>query len=90
MKISIMRFKETISKEVIITIPWTTVKSLWVIASYNRKAIPGHEKVTSNSRAPPANDAIVKPEIVNIGKSAFGNAWLKIIFSCFIIMERIA
>ena len=45
------------------------------MASCNLKAIPGHEKVTSNNRAPPANEAIVKPEIVTIGNRALGNAW---------------
>ena len=50
------------------------------MASCNLKAIPGHEKVTSNKRVPPANDAIVKPEIVTIGNRALGNAWFKNIF----------
>ena len=44
------------------------------MASFNFKAILGQEKVTSKRRAPPAKEAIVKPEIVIIGKSEFGNA----------------
>ena len=45
------------------------------MVSCNLKAISGHEKVTSNNKAPPANEAKVKPEIVTIGKRALGNAW---------------
>ena len=44
------------------------------MASFNLKAIPGHEKVTSKRRAPPAKEAIVKPEMVTIGKSELGKA----------------
>ena len=60
------------------------------MASCNLKAIPGHEKVTSNNKAPPANEAMVKPEIVTIGNRALGNAWFKKIFSLDIPLHTAA